>query len=71
MKDYNYPYWSKEYKSARHFRSIKRKQVRTVLKAIDDLRVGCAYTPAQDHIDLAEHHLEEARDRMRVKEWKR
>ena len=71
MRDLNYPYWSNSYTSARDFRAQKRKHARDALKALDALRLGCAYTPAQEHIDAASKHLEAAKALMEVKRWKR
>ena len=71
MKNRDWPYWSKEYKNARDFRAKKRRDVRATLKSMSDLRCGCAYTPAQDHIDAAYKHLEMAKSLMSVERWKR
>lgn len=71
MKNRGWPYWSQEYKSARDFRAKKRRDVRTALKAIADLRCGCAFTPAQEHIDAASKHLQAAKSLMSVARWKR
>lgn len=67
----SWPYWAKEYKSARDFRKKKRGDVRRALKALDELRLGCAFTPAQSQIEEAEKHLELAKELMSVKRWKR
>lgn len=58
----NWPYWAKEYKNARDFRKKKREDVRLALKSLNELRLGCAFTPAQSQIDEAQKHLELAKD---------
>ena len=59
------------YTSGRDFRSQKRYEVRIALKAIDDLRLGCAYTPAYEQIVEANKHLELAKALLSVERWKR
>ena len=71
MRNRDWPYWAPEYKDARGFRAKKRKDVRMALKSIGELRCGCAYTPAQEHIDAASRHLEAAKSLMSVERWKR
>ena len=71
MSNDNWPYWSFEYNNAREFRAKKREEVREALKALDELRIACVYTPAQDQILNAIKNLEDAKYLMSVKQWKR
>lgn len=71
MNKNTWPYWCDEYKSARDFRKQKRAQVRAAIKSIEELRLGCAFTPAQIQIAEAQKHLELAQELMSVKRWKR
>lgn len=64
----DYPYWA--YPSRRAFRVQKRAAVRRVLKALDELRLGCAYTPAKD-IGVVTEQVREWQRLMSVKEWGR
>lgn len=61
------------YKTAHEFRSEKRKEVRQALKALEQLRLGCAYLPDSGswnvpHIIAA---VELLKDAMTVKRWGR
>lgn len=44
--------------TAREFKAQKRKQVREVLRALDELRTGCAYLPGGPReVDIATRAL--------------
>lgn len=58
--------------SSRDFRALKRAQAREVEKALDKLRIGCAYTPEGPKIcDGIQFLLERYRWLLSVKEWGR
>ena len=59
------------YPNARTFRVKKRADVRKALAAISELRVGCAYTPAEEKIKEAADALELAKEMMSVRLWAR
>ena len=53
----------------RTWRRVKRLEVRKVLKEINDLNMGCAYTPAHDEISKAYALLTKAKELMSQKNW--
>lgn len=50
------------------WRIEKRKQARIVKKALKDLRMGCAYTPARD-IGVISNTIEKIIDELSIKNW--
>jgi hypothetical protein len=65
----NYPTHS--YKSAHDFKSDKRSEVRKAIKAVSELRMGCAYFPDSDGFPVPHllKQLEMLKDAMTVKRW--
>ena len=67
--------WPKngDYASARAFRAAKRRDVRNALKAMDELRVGCAFLPPGAYMNVlaADKLLEDVKAMLSVKRWKR
>lgn len=58
------------YGSAHAFRAEKRKQVRAAIKAVDALRMGCAFFPCTERpVEAAALALENIRRSLTVKEW--
>lgn len=66
-----WPKYSEKYENARDFRANKRREVREALLAVNELRFGCVYTPAHEHIISAAKHLEAAKSLMSIERWKR
>lgn len=71
MKTKTVDYPKHAYASVHEFRALKRRQVRAVLKALEELRMGCAYLP--DSGGFRVPHLiaqfELLKDAMTVKRW--
>lgn len=59
------------YGNARGFKEKKRKDIRKVLLELDELTIGCAFTPAYYIICNVREELEKARDLMSIKKWGR
>lgn len=59
------------YATAHEFRSEKRKQVRAAIKALEELRMGCAYHPDSGGFPVPHlcAQLELLKDAMSVKRW--
>lgn len=58
--------------SRRAFKSQKRQQVRAALKAIDDLRAGCAFLPSgSKSVEIAANALKAVQDECSIKNWGR
>ncbi len=56
--------------SSRKFKSLKRKQLRIVSKAVDNLRAGCAYFPnGLNNIEIITEHVERIKYDISVKNW--
>ena len=66
----DWPYWTDQYKSRRHFQAKKRRQLTQALKILDECRLGCAYMPEYKKFTSALDMLEEVREAMRVRAWK-
>ena len=60
-----------DYGSARRYKAAKRKQLKLVLLSLQDLGLGCAYTPAMPEIVQAKELLKLAKDKMSVRKWGR
>lgn len=58
-------------KSSREWKEQKRAELREAFKALDDVYLGCAYTPAYHHLKQARDLLESAKDTMSQREWGR
>lgn len=66
----NYPHWA--YDSMHDFRKTKRAEVKQLVKALNDVRFGCAYIPgAQSAINTLAQASEELKRLVSVKEWGR
>ena len=66
----NYP--KHAYATAHEFRSVKRKHVRAAIKAVEALRMGCAYLPkTATPVPAILQALEELKDACSVKNWGR
>jgi hypothetical protein len=65
------PKWlAKEYGGAHEFRSLKRHQLRDLVKALDELRMGCAYFPCHEFpIDKIAEQVAILKDALSVKKW--
>ena len=60
------------YKTYRIFKSMKRYQIKQMLRNLDTLRGGCAYLPSgPDKVEQIERLLKEMRDECSVKKWGR
>lgn len=59
------------YPSARSFKAKKRADAKAALKALQELRLGCAYMPTQGKIIDAIELIEESIDLMSAKNWGR
>lgn len=58
--------------SAHAFRSEKRRQLRVVRKALEDLRTGCAYFPdGGDAVKLMGQSVDLLTQQLSVKRWGR
>ena len=58
-------------KTSREFRSIKRRELREVIKAIDELRVGCYYLPdGGDAVDKMDKIAKDLKVQLQVKNWR-
>lgn len=62
-----------KYGSHRNFKQLKRKQLRAVIKAMDDLRFGCAYLkrPAYRTVIRLDHEANDLKQQLSVKVWGR
>ena len=71
MKTKKVSYPTHAYATAHEFRSEKRRQVRAALKALDELRMGCAYHPDSGGFPVPHliAQLELLKDAMTVKRW--
>ncbi len=65
----NWPKHAGVYKDARDFRAKKRTELRKVIKALDDLRLGCAFTPAYQNILSIDRLLSDSKELMNQKNW--
>lgn len=63
----------KKYGSHRNFKQLKRKQLRAVVKALDDLRFGCAYLerPAYRTVIRLDNEASDLKEQLSVKTWGR
>lgn len=60
------------YASPSEFRKTKRQEIKRVIKALEELRMGCAYLPrAGMPVSRLLNELEELRDACSVKKWGR
>lgn len=58
--------------NVRAFKVKKRAELRAVIKAVDALRLGCAYVPGwHGHMDEIARHLVEWKAQMSEKQWGR
>lgn len=56
----------------RQWKSKKRKELRAVLKAVEEFRLGCAYTPCYpDPAHTLDTLLKEMERKLSVKYWGR
>lgn len=58
-------------KPARKFKADKRKALRNALKALDECRLGCAYSPSQYAITEADNKIRQAIQECSVENWGR
>ena len=60
-------------RSQREYKSLKRKQVRQVIKEMESLQLGCAYAAGYEDglIDRINADLKELKERMSVNNWGR
>lgn len=66
------PDWlARLYGSSRRFKSTKRQHLREVERALSDLTMGCAFTPAYKEIDAMRKAVKAAKAKMSVKSWGR
>lgn len=56
---------------SREYKTLKRTELREVLKAIDKFRRGCAWIPPLHEFNLVAANLERMKQAMSVKEWGR
>jgi hypothetical protein len=60
------------YPDARTFKAEKRRHLREVKRAVDQLRLGCAYFPGGSHrVDAISDQIEELQRELSAKEWGR
>jgi len=56
--------------SAREFKQMKRRELRSVLKAMSDLQCGCAFFPnSSDDFDIAIKAVRAMQKDLSVKRW--
>jgi hypothetical protein len=56
--------------TARQFKSLKRKEVRRALRAVDDLRTGCSFLPSGDtRVQRIQKELDQLKQELAVKNW--
>jgi hypothetical protein len=49
----------------RQWRVRKRRELRALTRALDALRLGCAYTPIQAHINEMQRVVDSAQQKLR------
>lgn len=66
-------YVTEKYKNgARGFKSQKRQQLRQLKKALNDLRIGCAFFPcAMDPVDAIAERVQYLERELSIKNWGR
>lgn len=65
-------YIVEKYGSARRFKETKRRQLIALEKALDALRIGCAFLPTRaTRVDAIAAEVESLRQELSVKEWGR
>ena len=67
----DYPYWA--YKTKRDFKQQKRKDLRQLIRALNQYRLGCAFTgdAACNAFDRINKDIEIIKKAIAVKEWGR
>jgi len=55
----------------RQFKALKRHQIRQIMKALDDYRMGCAYCHGRFDVGEIAKRLEKCKKQLSVKEWGR
>lgn len=58
------------YGSARKYRAAHRKRLQRVKAALDEARLGCAYTPAFKHLKIIQRELDLAIEACRPAKWR-
>lgn len=61
----------KHYGTPAEFRKAKRREAREAYKAVHELLIGCAFTPAGRHITVALEEIRKAREALGVKNFKK
>lgn len=69
-KNNDYPHWREEYKSRRHFQSVKRADMDAAIRALERARRGAAWLPLCEKFKHAVDDIHLVREAMRKKEWK-
>jgi hypothetical protein len=59
------------YPNARSFKAQKRRDLRALVKAADEFRMGCAYVPDQDAVSSLFAAIECLQSAMSAKIWGR
>ena len=60
------------YGTARLFKRDKRREVRELARALDQLQIGCAWLPSgTTHPDAIQRHLNALKDELSAKNWGR
>ena len=57
--------------NSREFKSLKRKQIRALIKAFEEYQLGCYYCPEYKSFDKARQHVEKIKQAQSVKTWGR
>jgi hypothetical protein len=62
-----------EGQTTREWKSLKRQQFKTVIKALNDYRYGCAYGPSYENgnIEILEDIIDTIEDEHSIKAWGR
>jgi len=65
------PKWllKKENLTQRQWKSLKRQELKEIIKALGTFHLGCAYAPAYDEITEIGKLLATAKDKLSVKKW--
>lgn len=58
------------YGSARKYRAAHRKRLKRIKVALDEARLGCAYTPAYRHLQIIQRELNLAIEACRPTKWR-
>ena len=58
-------------RTTRDFRTLKRRQIKTLLSALNELRIGCVYLPGYRHIGQLADKVKQLHGLLSAKKWGR